>query len=411
MQMDPTLNEFQASKFARKTFVLDTDTVLDAVVTDAPCSASVLSLVQKLLSLHCKVVVPLAVVQECVEHAQHSEGTYNYFGSAGAGLAAQYLEERVNNAFVKGYFYGLQNHTIPKTVSYRQYLGNYYEPSRAIEFFTQVLQATFPDGVTVDASSALLGKPLNTEMLKRVEEQLYEGLKHSRKADYRTDDQTKALAHTDAEIYVLVQQMNSTGSKPDMRVMGGNVYLVTSSRRYIRAANNLGMSDRETVLPKTLIVLIERITGPILSSIDVLRLFENPFMAHAVNATWEDVRTLVQAGISTVGKRVSRLRWDLDKALHAHLTTSGGGADVPVNDRSTDEVRSFGQLIEAAKTQGYTLVPEVELFVSEYEKLETDKSINQDELRALKERHEKLKEKIDEFGKRKRKYLQRLADQ
>ncbi|MFH0802311.1 MAG: hypothetical protein V2A78_08020 [bacterium] len=411
MQMDPMLNEFQASKFASKTFVLDTDTVLDAVVTDAPGSAPILGLVQKLLSLRCKVVVPLAVVQECVEHAQHSESTFNYFGNAGAGLATQYLEERVNNAFVKGYFYALQNRAIPRTQSYEQYLGNYYEPSHAIEFFTQVLKTTFPDGVSVDESSVLLGEPLNADMLTWVEEQLYEELKRSRKADYRTDEETKALAHTDAEIYVLVQQMNSAGRNPDRRVMGGNVYLVTSSRSYIRAAKTLGMSDHETVLPKTLIVLIERIAGPILSSMDVLRLFENPFMAHAVNATWEDVHTLVQAGINTEGKHMSRLRWDLDQALHAHLTTLGVSADEPISVLAADDVRSFGQLIEAAKQQGYTLVPEVEHFVSEYEKLAASKSLDQDELRALKKRHEKLMEKIDDFGKRKRKYLRRLSNQ
>lgn len=51
-------------------------------------------------------------------------------------------------------------------------------------------------------------------------------------------------------------------------------------------------------------------------------LVENPFLAYSVDATWNDVQTLVRAGVSTTGKRMVRLRHDLDQAFHQYLTVS-----------------------------------------------------------------------------------------
>ena len=58
MGLDPVLNDFQASRFSAKTFLLDTDIVLEAIVTDDPRSAGILDLLSSLAQRQCHLVVP-----------------------------------------------------------------------------------------------------------------------------------------------------------------------------------------------------------------------------------------------------------------------------------------------------------------------------------------------------------------
>ena len=409
MQLDPMLNEFQSARLSRKTFFLDTDTVLDAIVNDAPLSTTMLKLVERICSLGCEVIIPTPVIEECVDHAGHSERTYDYFGFSGVGFSAEVLEERVNNVFVKGYFYALQNSTIPRSTTYREYLTNYFEPDDPIGFFAGVVRTVLGDNIKIKKPAEILDGPFDAPFLDEVKEKLQEELTHSRKATYRTYAQTVALAETDAEIYAVVHQLNqSRGEAAKVKVLGENAYLVTSSRRYMRTAKALGIADRLTVLPKTLASLLERLVGVNLSNIEVVRLFENPFLAHAVEASWEDLKCLVKAGVDTSGKKLQRLRWDLEHKFHDHLTAPAEAATT-ISSESEGDLRSFAELVTTAKGLGYALVPEVESFMKEYEGLRADSNASLEELAHLKEEHEMLKRHIEEFGRRKRRYLRRVA--
>ena len=69
MGLDPVLNDFQASRLAAKTFLLDTDVVLEAIVTDGRRSTGILDVLSSLAQRRCRLVVRESVVDECVEHA------------------------------------------------------------------------------------------------------------------------------------------------------------------------------------------------------------------------------------------------------------------------------------------------------------------------------------------------------
>jgi predicted nucleic acid-binding protein len=105
MGLDPTLNAFQASRFNKKTFILDTDVVLEAIVGDGVRSPGLRRLIASLLRMGARVLIPETVLVECVEHAQRSHTTYNYFGHALLQLTPAVVEERVWNVFVKGYYF------------------------------------------------------------------------------------------------------------------------------------------------------------------------------------------------------------------------------------------------------------------------------------------------------------------
>lgn len=58
MGPDPTLNAFQASRFAKKIFILDTDIVLEAVVTDGLRSSGIRALLTSLEETRMQIGYP-----------------------------------------------------------------------------------------------------------------------------------------------------------------------------------------------------------------------------------------------------------------------------------------------------------------------------------------------------------------
>jgi hypothetical protein len=220
MMLDPTLNQFQLSKLSSKHFILDTDCVLDAIVTDTPKSQPSIALFKTLIDLGCKVAIPTNVLKECASHAAHSFRTYNYFGEAGSHMSAEFIEEKVQNVFVKGYFYGLQNGSVRQGVSYRDYLLNYYEPNGAEKFMQEVIETILPEGVRIASCQDLAGHALPDKELQALKQYFLEELTKSRKADYRTIEQTKELATTDAELFLLVFEMNRKLGREKEKVLG-----------------------------------------------------------------------------------------------------------------------------------------------------------------------------------------------
>ena len=149
MGLDPVLNDFQASRFPAKTFLLDTDIVLEAIVTDGTRSAGILDVLSSLAQRQCRLVVPDLVVDECVKNAARSEATYRYFGNGLIQLTPAAVEERVWNAFVKGYYYAVVRGRIAKSVTYREYLANFYEEKTPSQFFCAVITDVLPDEVEI----------------------------------------------------------------------------------------------------------------------------------------------------------------------------------------------------------------------------------------------------------------------
>lgn len=408
MQLDPMLNEFQSTKLSGKVFLMDTDVVLDAIVNDTPRSAIIVKLVKQLAAVRCRVVVTTPVLEECIEHAKHSGSTYDYFGVMGVGLSPAILDERVNNVFVKGYFYALQNGSIPRSTSFKNYLSNYLEASDPVGFFKEVIDAVFGESIDICSPEEMLKGQLDDALLIRAREVLLADLSHSRKSAYRTEDQNRELAETDAKVFTLVYQLNQVNDNK-ARILGSSTYLVTETRRFTRTAVALNIADRVSVLPKTLAALLENISGTQLSSIEVVQLFENPFLTHAVESSWHELKSIVEAGIDTCGKKIQRLRRDVSNAFHDHLTAFDNIGATTKDEDGAEDVRKFGDLVSAAKKQGYAIVPEVAPFVDAYEKASVAGEVLEQQLAQLKRDYSKLEDRIEDFGRRKRRYLQRVA--
>ena len=413
MGLDPVLNDFQASRFPAKTFLLDTDIVLEAIVTDGTRSAGILDVLSSLAQRQCRLVVPDSVVDECVKHAARSEATYRYFGNGLIQLTPAAVEERVWNAFVKGYYYAVVRGRIAKSVTYREYLANFYEEKTPSQFFCAVITDVLPDEVEILPIDFGRHRPLDDAEVDRLADALQQDLaERSKKARYRTVEEERVLARTDATLYLSALSMNPPDKTAHQHVLGGTCYLLTETARYERVAQLVGIPTKVTVRPSTVAGILSFV-GAAISSTEFVQLFDNPLLDRAVSAVWPDMEKLMRSGVDLRAKSLVRLRFDVNHAFHECLTAVERAQDAEEQDSkveaSSDE--RFMELIESAARRGYTLIPEVaairDRIGSGDKRVEELQQLLDEEMSANTE----LEKGIVFFGKRRQKYLRRMGRQ
>lgn len=202
MNLDPQLRELQATHIAQKTFILDTDFILDCLVQESPLSEVYLKLVQTLVRFGCSVIIPETCLEECVLHAKISPRTYRHFRTTLGSLSPGYVDERVWNAFVKGYYYGIRGGKIPRDKSFYDYLRNYYEPTAPTLYLRRVIEHVFPEGVKILDPGTLLHKEIPANLLNVLSDELFLLIQKSRKGDYQTPEEAQILAHHDARLFL-----------------------------------------------------------------------------------------------------------------------------------------------------------------------------------------------------------------
>jgi hypothetical protein len=209
MNLDPSLRAFQATRLGKKVFILDTDFVLRCLVDELPDSAARLALVQRLADLGCRVIVPEAVVSECATHAELSPRTLKYFSGSLYGLTPAFVERKVYNVFVQGFYYALRDKKIPSTWPFSDYLANYYDPAAPVRFAQDVIAARLPSAVEIRDPTTILPNGLPADLVDQVAAELLELLERTPKSEYRTEHENQQLAYTDASLYVTALQVNT----------------------------------------------------------------------------------------------------------------------------------------------------------------------------------------------------------
>lgn len=413
MNLDPRLRELQSMRFAKKMFVLDTDFILDCIVQECPWSNTYLKLIQTLRNLGCRVIVPESCVEECNTHARISPNTYHHFGEKLLSLSDVFVDEGVWNIFVQGYYYARINRHISRSTSFRDYLRNYYEPDAEREFLTEVINNRFPKGVEILEISSLLTQSIPEEQMSSMGNALCEVSSSHTKSKYRSSEDIEKLAKTDARLFITAMYINEESERVPSRILGGCCYLITSSGKYLRSAKKIGLRDVVTTRPQTLIALLEIIGGMKITPTEFVRLFENPMLIHAVRQAWDDVQILLDSGIDLKEKSIARLRWDLDQELHSRIS---GLEEAEVAADASDEETSvsmgdieFTELIKSATARGYKKIPGLEAFMLALGKAESEAKEKEEAYNELLEQYKELEEAITHFGKRKERYLRRIA--
>lgn len=412
MSLDPNLREFQLTKLATKVFILDTDFILDCLVSEYPGSRVYLELARTLAGYGCRLVIPPSCLQECVIHAKNAYRTYNHFKEKLLSLSPAMVDEKVWNVFVRGYYYGRVSGMVSRSTAFAEYIGNYYEASAPIAFIKEVIRATFPLNIKVDDPVSLFNCDLPGDRIMQLSDVLLEYVRHSKKSEFRSDVENKELATNDAKLFLCGLKLNDRESIPSGEVLAGGCHIITSSSTYLRSARQLGIRDILTTRPQSILGVLELIGGIRISPTEFAQLFENPLLSYAVNQAWDDAKVLLDSGIVLRDKSIARLRRDLDQGLHDRLNAlemaehaMESSEDMPASGADQEYVA----LIRSASERGYRRIPEVENLIQDIDKVQgdaTEKAIAYDKLM---ERYQKLEEAVEFFGKRRQKYLKRVA--
>ena len=401
MGLDPKLSEFQVTTLSHKTFILDTDFVLDCIVPDNKLSAIFLKLIDKLHKLRCKIIIPEETISEVIFHAQRAHGVYQYFKNIFCNVDSNVVEEKIQNVFVKGYYNAVLTGRIDSSeTSFKNYLANYYDPESSFEFCKELLISVFSETMSIKGIATVMSSSLPFEQLEELIKIIFEETKDTVKGGYRTEEENREVATTDARLFLTTYYLNHDKNNSGRKILGGSHYLVTSSNRTYRCAKKMGLAANVISKPNTLINLLDQIGVFMSSASEIVNLFENPYLIDAVNGSWEDIKAITETGVSLIGKNIVRLRWDLDVEIKDFIA-SQNRMDENESITEAKKVQDYIAFIRIIKSKGYLLTPEIDL-------LETKVSDLEAEVKNTSQMQEKLQTEIEKFGKRRQQYFDRI---
>lgn len=417
MQVDPAVRELQRTRLRGKIFILDTDFLVQCVIRDLPQFAPSIDLVRDLLSIGTRVIVPWECVSEAASHAGRMGNVMSFFGANFEELQPSQVEDKVNNAFAKGWWYFRKR--TGSTSGYSTYLANYYEGSAPSQFMAEVVRSTLPKGVEIGDVDRLLGVSPPTERVAAIEVELRTLIKNSHKSTYRDDAEIESLASVDAHLHAAASMY---GRAESSGALGKSCYLLTSSLRFIRAQRKLGARDEISVRPNTLAGLLRLVGESKIAARDFVQLFDNPFLQRAVAVSWDDVRGLLELGVRISTVTSPRLAWDIEMGLHDRLSalheletraSEGRAAESAVSDE-------YVHTLDFAHAHGYLARPVVNevlaelnqakaAAVAERQNADMVRREMQAKLDEQATRYALLEQEIEFFGRRRQRYLKRVA--
>jgi hypothetical protein len=351
-------------------------------------------------------------MEECARHAQYSIHTYRYFGMALFGMEEFLIEQRVHNAFVAGFAYARMGGRIGKETSFSKYLSDYYEESNPLTYLISVAKHALPGGVEFLHTKTLLEQDMDNTLFEHLNTELQRSAQFSRKAQYRTSDETDSLARTDAILATIAIQLpNSELAVGTDAFLPRRCYVITNSSRYLRACQKLSINESISARPQQLMSILELITDSALTDMEYVRFFENPFLIAAVENIWDGAKILLEDGISLLGKSLPRLQWDFSQSLHLYISEVEKTMSEKQDEMSIDNLdEKEAELMMGAAKLGYKLNPAFEIVQKALDIMNVEKDSLKKELEELSDKHEELKKEIDRFGRRRQRYLRKIAD-
>jgi hypothetical protein len=400
MGIDFKLSNFQATRINQKTFIIDTDFLLYCIVQDCSLSSIYLKTIKELQNLGCKIFIPEEVIYESIKHAEFAYRSYNYFKTSIDSVDPIVLEDKIGNIYVKGYFKAVTSGKIYSSeISFKAYLENFYDKERPFAFMKELLLNIFPEKIVISEISNLSTSTVPPEKIEELTNHIYEETIGTVKGGYRTEEENREVAETDARLFLVTYYLNSKIEESD-EILSGSHYLITSSTRTLRCAGKMGLSANVISKPNAIINLLEKIGQFKPTSNEIVDLFENPYLIDAVNNSWDDIKVLVEAGVSLKGKNIIRLKWDLDTEIKTFIATQNTGKEFE-SESEKEKTTEYISFLQTLKSKGYKLMPEVELLEAKVSELEAEVKITQ-------EQQEKLQSEIEKVGKRRKNYLERI---
>lgn len=365
LNLDPTLRNMKLTKLRDKTFVVDTDVALNCLTTKAKYSKVYGMMIEKLKSIGCKIILPYGVVDEIGNHGDAAIKQYNWRGEALMGMPDETLENEVANVFVEDYIKLCKSDNSYSDVDFVDYLSNIYDkqyPSVLNKKITKSFgKNCFDDGFE--------NKAVDQEKLHALSNKLLEKVVDTPKSMYRSVEENRVMCDVDAKIFLTIIDENKDDVSED-NLLAHKTYLLTQSKRTVYAAKELGYYEKDVICnPNSLIAILNE-TGTLKTDMDIVNLFENPFLVYTSEQVWNEIQPLLNAGVKIKGKDIDRLRLDVDVKFDKILTGTMQ-EKVEESKRLTERGYSFPKEMADLAVENEEKSKKIEELEKEIEQLKT----------------------------------------
>lgn len=316
--IDPMLQSLRASKMQGKSFILDTDVVLNCITDNAKYSKIYNSMINRLLSMGCKVFIPSEVLDEVRNHADAAKKRYYSTGTSILSFSDDILETEVCNVFIDDYVHKqrLSVNSESPYEAFSSYLDNLFD-SRYPELLMDEIEARFKskviilEDIAISEADQVIFEEFASECLSRTNA--------TEKAWYRRPEDNERMSRTDAKLYFYVYGINGQTNSSDF--LSSKTYLLTRTTRSARAAAAVGYEKSNIICnPDALMAVIMETNSSEIG--ELLNLFENPFLAYTGDRIWSQIQPLIAAGAEFKTKNIRWLHRNYNDKLDQVLTAS-----------------------------------------------------------------------------------------
>lgn len=406
LKLDPKQIKIQSQQLKDKKFVLDTDFALNLIVSEVNKNSIYKRIITKLIEYESKIIIPDEVLNEVAKHAEFANRSYYYFQNKFDILDQIVIDQQVKNVFAKGFFSARENGSISDSTNFDDYIRNYYNKNNPIGYLKSLVRTSISNKIEFVGLGDTELLPDGYEQFENLQEKIYELTIKTFKAEFRNDEENREIARIDARLYLNYLHKNKNEKNPESGGFKFEYYVLTTSTRPLKCAKELNILAEFYIKPLKMIAFMEKIEPFELSYEEVSNIFSNPFLAYSVSENWKYVEKLIDIGVNLKDSNITRLKWELAEVFEGDLLTDlvedETDKEMYKTDVENSEVDEFMEMLKEIDSRGYKFIPAIKMLIDKYKEEREKNLINTDTINEL-------EEQIEKIGKRKRKYLRRVA--
>jgi hypothetical protein len=377
--LDPTLQNFQATKMKGKEFILDTDIVIRCLAKTNSEHDLYLAMLKKLRELQCRLVLTEEVIKEVENHLEAAFNCYRKYGDTLLTYSQELLRSGIKNVFIEDYVTLKTSGSFYRDLDFTQYLRNLYDKSNP-KYLRGLLcnlvgEKNFKNQFSVHVSDQ--ERESLYKCILPLTENTFKGYNSS-------DERNKEISRVDAFLYLATIARNKETNGDSL--LSRKAYLLTRSRRAAKAAKNAGLFQKGMIChPNALISILKETGSPDMRNVSIVNLFSNPFLVYVGREMWSFIKPFLDHNARLIKHSITeRLRTDVDLLMDSRLTN---GVDSLTKEQRQDLGIYYPDELEGLQSERDNLRNTVQ---------------NQDELIAQKnEEIRKLQNQLNEEKKKK----------
>lgn len=327
MDLDPKLNEFKKTKFAQKSFVIDTDVALHCLCNNTRKSKSYKELINQLQKVGCKLYIPEQVKKEINKHIDAAIRWGGSYGDQLLQFTDETLEGTICNAFIEDYVktYRKDKEEGRKCMPFGVYIGNLRADNDSSVFYDKLCITFGNENVRrqFDISA------INERVLETLTRSIHDKTLQTIKADKRTDEENFEIAHNDALMYLVVKRMNEG-------IDGNNffsykTYILTNSNRTKRSALEVEGYEKEIICnPNSLYALLDEIGDIKSEQTNLLDIIDNPYMRYVAKKIWNQIEPILHQNQAIQFQTINKLKSSVNISLDELLTSQNAEETIQI---------------------------------------------------------------------------------